>query len=96
MREAFSWIRVFGDKKQNKCQTNFFLSDKIFARLLFPKIYFPLCANIFTHNLYFNFALLAPPILRIAKKFLRAFRHIPCAITLLKYLCTRFRKFRSR
>jgi len=24
VREAFSWIRAFGDKKQNKCQTNFF------------------------------------------------------------------------
>lgn len=69
MREAFSWIRAFGDKKQNKCQTNFFLSDKIFARLLFPKIYFPLRANIFTHNLYFNFALHAPLFCALQKNF---------------------------
>ncbi len=73
MREAFSWIRAFGDKKQNKCQTNFFLSDKIFARLLFPKIYFPLRANIFTHNLYFNFALLAPPYFAHCKKIFARF-----------------------
>lgn len=73
MREAFSWIRAFGDKKQNKCQTNFFLSDKIFVRLLFPKIYFPLRANIFTHNLYFNFALLAPPYFAHCKKIFARF-----------------------
>ncbi len=73
MREAFSWIRAFGDKKQNKCQTNFFLSDKIFARLLFPKIYFPLRANIFTHNLYFNFALHAPPYFAHCKKIFARF-----------------------
>lgn len=73
MREAFSWFRAFGDKKQNKCQTNFFLSDKIFARLLFPKIYFPLRANIFTHNLYFNFALLAPPYFAHCKKIFARF-----------------------
>lgn len=73
MREAFSWIRAFGDKKQNKSQTNFFLSDKIFARLLFPKIYFPLRANIFTHNLYFNFALLAPPYFAHCKKIFARF-----------------------
>jgi len=73
VREAFSWIRTFGDKKQNKCQTNFFLSDKIFARLLFPKIYFPLRANIFTHNLYFNFALLAPPYFAHCKKIFARF-----------------------
>lgn len=73
MREAFSWIHAFGDKKQNKCQTNFFLSDKIFARLLFPKIYFPLRANIFTHNLYFNFALLAPPYFAHCKKIFARF-----------------------
>lgn len=73
MREAFSWIRAFGDKKQNKCQTNFFLSDKIFAKLLFPKIYFPLRANIFTHNLYFNFALLAPPYFAHCKKIFARF-----------------------
>ncbi len=73
MHEAFSWIRAFGDKKQNKCQTNFFLSDKIFARLLFPKIYFPLRANIFTHNLYFNFALLAPPYFAHCKKIFARF-----------------------
>ena len=73
MREAFSWTRAVGDKKQNKCQTNFFLSDKIFARLLFPKIYFPLRANIFTHNLYFNFALLAPPYFAHCKKIFARF-----------------------
>lgn len=73
MREAFLWIRAFGDKKQNKCQTNFFLSDKIFARLLFPKIYFPLRANIFTHNLYFNFALLDPPYFAHCKKIFARF-----------------------
>ncbi len=72
MREAFSWIRAFGDKnKTNAKQT--FLSDKIFARLLFPKIYFPLRANIFTHNLYFNFALLAPPYFAHCKKIFARF-----------------------